>query len=73
MDVLITTPVEPSLDRAILDRAGNRGIPVIAESVGMSGAATLVAVDNYQAGAALGRWAGRTRSRITVGGRTFST
>lgn len=58
VDVLIATPVGPSLDRALLDRASKRGIPVVAESLGMAGARTLVAVDNYQAGAALGRWAG---------------
>ena len=58
VDVLISTPVNPSLDRALLDRADKRGIAVVAESVGMLGARTVVAVDNYQAGVALGRWAG---------------
>ena len=58
VDVLITTPVDPSLDRTLLERANRRGIPVIAESVGLQGTRTLAALDNYAAGAALGRWAG---------------
>jgi DeoR/GlpR family transcriptional regulator of sugar metabolism len=58
VDVLITTPVDPDLDRALLDRAGKRGVPVIAESVNIAGARTLVALDNFAAGVALGRWAG---------------
>ena len=56
--MLVATPVDPSFDRALLDRAATRGIPVIAESAPVAGAATLVAVDNFQAGVALGCWAG---------------
>jgi DeoR/GlpR family transcriptional regulator of sugar metabolism len=58
VDVLITTPVDPDFDRALLDRASRRGIPIIAESANLSGAATLVATDNYGAANALGCWAG---------------
>jgi ribose transport system substrate-binding protein len=58
VDVLITTPVDPAFDRALLDRAALRGVPVIAESVPMPGAVTLVAPDNHRAGVALGEWAG---------------
>ena len=58
VDVLVATPVDPTFDRALLDRTATRGIPVIAESAAVAGACTLVAVDNFQAGAALGRWAG---------------
>ena len=58
VDVLVATPVDPTFDRALLDRAATRGIPVIAESAVVAGAYTLVAVDNFQAGMALGRWAG---------------
>jgi DeoR/GlpR family transcriptional regulator of sugar metabolism len=58
VDVLVTTPVDPSFDRALLDRAAQRGVPVIAESVAMPGAITLVAPDNEQAAYALGQWAG---------------
>ena len=58
VDVLVATPVDPVFDRALLDRAAKRDIPIIAESGAMAGARTLVAVDNFQAGVALGRWAG---------------
>ena len=58
VDVLVTTPVDPSFDRALLDRAAQRGVPVIAESVAMPGAVTLVAPDNAQAAFAFGHWAG---------------
>jgi DeoR/GlpR family transcriptional regulator of sugar metabolism len=58
VDALVTTPVDPSFDRALLDRAAQRGVPVIAESVAMPGAMTLVAPDNGRAASALGQWAG---------------
>ena len=58
VDVLVATPVDPTFDRALLDRGATRGIPIIAESAAVAGARTLVAVDNFQAGVALGRWAG---------------
>jgi len=58
VDVLIATSVDLSFDRALLDRATKRNVPVIAESVRIAGSRTLVSVDNYQAGMALGRWAG---------------
>ena len=57
-DALIATPVSPTLERVLLDRAASRKVPIIAESLGMAGAQTVVAVDNYQAGHDLGRWAG---------------
>ena len=59
VDVLIATSLDPRSDRIVLDRTDRRNIPLITESLGMSGAKTLVAVDNYNAAAALGRWAGR--------------
>jgi ribose transport system substrate-binding protein len=59
VDVLVTTPVDPAFDRALLDRAAQRNVPVIAESVTISGAVTLVAPDNAEAGFALGQWAGQ--------------
>jgi DeoR/GlpR family transcriptional regulator of sugar metabolism len=58
VDVLIATSFDPRSDRVLLDRIEKRNIPVIAESLGMNGIKTLVAVDNYQAAMALGRWAG---------------
>jgi DeoR family fructose operon transcriptional repressor len=70
VDVLITTPVDPTFDRALLDRAAQRGVPVIAESVAMPGAVTLVAPDNTQAGFALGQWAGY-HARERFDGRVY--
>jgi DeoR/GlpR family transcriptional regulator of sugar metabolism len=64
VDVLVATPVDPTFDRALLDRAATRGIPVIAESGSVTGAHTLVAVDNFEAGMALGRWAGGRAARL---------
>ena len=58
LNVLIATSVEPHLDRSIIDRMHNGNIPIIAESQRFSGARTVVAVDNYQAAFALGKWAG---------------
>jgi DeoR/GlpR family transcriptional regulator of sugar metabolism len=58
IEVLITTPVESMLDRSILDQMAKGNTPVVAESLGMNGAQTVVAVDNYQAALALGKWAG---------------
>jgi DeoR/GlpR family transcriptional regulator of sugar metabolism len=70
VDILIATSFDPRSDRVLLDRIENRDIPVIAESLGMSGVKTLVAVDNYQAALALGRWAGEYAQRH-FGGRAF--
>jgi DeoR/GlpR family transcriptional regulator of sugar metabolism len=67
VDVLIATSFDPRSDRVLLDRIENRNIPVIAESLGMGGVKALVAVDNYQAAAALGRWAGQYAGRHFAG------
>lgn len=67
IDVLISTPVDPAFDRALLDRATQQGIPVIAESVAIPGAVTLVAPDNAAAGAELGRWAGEYACKHLTG------
>ncbi len=58
VDVLITSSVAPKYDRIVLDRAEKRNIPIIAESLAIGREETVVAVDNYQAGMALGRWVG---------------
>ena len=58
MDVLIAPSFDPRADQVLLDRTKRKSIPIIAESVGMPGVVTLVAVNNYQAGLALGRWVG---------------
>ncbi len=58
IDVLIATSVNPMYDGLLLDRAQKRKIPVIAESVELPDARTVVAVNNYQAGHDLGQWVG---------------
>ena len=70
VDVLVTTPVDPAFDRALLDRAAQRNVPVIAESVAMPGAVTMVAPDNAAAGFALGQWAGQY-AREHLDGRAY--
>jgi DeoR/GlpR family transcriptional regulator of sugar metabolism len=70
VDVLVTTPVDPAFDRALLDRAAQRNVPVIAESVLMPGAVTLVAPDNTAAGFALGEWAGQY-ARENLAGKAY--
>ncbi len=67
VDVLVATPVDPNFDRSLLDRAATRDIPIIAESGAVAGAWALVAVDNFQAGMALGRWAGTHSAQVFEG------
>jgi ribose transport system substrate-binding protein len=55
--MLIAT-VNPLYDALLLDRVQKRRIPLIAESVELPEAKTLVAVDNFQAGRDLGQWVG---------------
>lgn len=57
-DVLVAASLDPQSDRALMDRAAKKNIPVIGESLGTPGMKTIVAVDNYHAAFALGRWAG---------------
>ncbi len=59
VDVLIATSVTPYYDNLLIDRATKKNIPIIAESSEMPDQRTIVAVDNYQAGVDLGRWAGQ--------------
>lgn len=58
LDVLITTTQDPRYDVLTPELAG-RSAPLIAESLPIQGAETLVAVDDYQAGLSLGVSAGR--------------
>lgn len=59
VDVLIATALNPKYDGLLLDSIGSRKvIPIVAESLSIDEEATVVAVDNYQAGIELGRWAG---------------
>ena len=57
-DVLIATSVNVRYDTLLLDRAQKRKIPVIAESVELPDAKTVVALDNYRASYDLGQWVG---------------
>ena len=58
VDVLIATSVNPKYDGLLLEQVGKKNIPIIAESLGVQNAETVVAVDNYHAAQDLGRWAG---------------
>jgi DeoR family fructose operon transcriptional repressor len=58
IDVLITTSVNPVYDGRLLESAKKKRIPIIAESLTIHNEETVVAVDNYQAGLDMGRWAG---------------
>jgi DeoR/GlpR family transcriptional regulator of sugar metabolism len=57
-DVLITTSLDPKYD-ALLPGLRRRAVTVIAESVPVENARSSVAVNNSEAGLALGRWAGQ--------------
>ncbi len=59
VDVLIAISWSPRSDAILLERADKHAVPIVSESLAMQGARTLVAVDNYQAGRSLGRWAGQ--------------
>jgi len=58
IDVLITTSVDPQLDLSLLKQMGENNIPVVAESVWVNHATTLVAVNSYLAAQELGKWVG---------------
>jgi DeoR/GlpR family transcriptional regulator of sugar metabolism len=58
VDVLIATSLDPQSDRALVDRAAKRNVPIVAESLGAEGMVTVVSVDNFAGGKALGVWAG---------------
>jgi DeoR/GlpR family transcriptional regulator of sugar metabolism len=67
VDVLIATSFDPQIDSVLVDRAANRNIPIIAESIGLNGMKTVVSVENYQAGRALGVWAGQYAQKHFAG------
>ncbi len=66
VDVLITTSLDPQYD-FLLPELRRKAVSLIAESLPVEGAETSVAVDNYQAGRALGRWAGEYVQRRFAG------
>ena len=58
VDVWVNVSLSPRADTMLLERADKQGVAIIAESLAMQGARTLVAVDNFQAGWSLGYWTG---------------
>lgn len=58
VDVLIASSVNPKYDGRLLESVSRRSIPIIAESMAIQDEESVVAVDNYQAGLDMGRWAG---------------
>jgi DeoR family fructose operon transcriptional repressor len=58
VDVLVATSVNPKYDGLLLERVGNKKIPIIAESLSIQNEESVVAVDNFQAAQELGRQAG---------------
>jgi DeoR/GlpR family transcriptional regulator of sugar metabolism len=64
VDVLIATALNPKNDGVLLETiSSKKTMPIIAESLSIQNEATVVAVDNYQAGFALGNWAGEYACR----------
>jgi DeoR/GlpR family transcriptional regulator of sugar metabolism len=57
-DVLISASLDPKYD-ALLPDLPRKAISLIAESLPIANAETVVSVENYEAGQAVGRWAGQ--------------
>lgn len=55
VDALVVTPGGIKATSLLVDRCRRAGKPVVAEATTLRGATTMVAVDNYRAGLALGR------------------
>jgi DeoR/GlpR family transcriptional regulator of sugar metabolism len=58
VDVCVNVSLSPRADTMLLERADKHCVAIIAESLAMQGARTLVTVDNFQAGWSLGYWTG---------------
>ena len=58
VDVCVNVSLSPRADTMLLERADKHCVAIIAESLAMQGARTLVTVDNFQAGWSLGHWTG---------------
>ncbi len=67
VDVLVAISLSPHSDAILLESAEKHGVPIVAESLALHGARTIVAVDNYEAGCSLGRWAGEYAVRCFQG------
>jgi len=67
-DVLIVTPERSATTRLLLQRALRCGVPIIAESINLTGARTYVAINDYRAGVELAGWVARY-AREHLGGQ----
>lgn len=63
VDVLVATVVNPKFDDLLMESIDKKNIPIIAESLRVHKAETVVSVDNYQAGFDLGCWVGEYAQR----------
>jgi DeoR/GlpR family transcriptional regulator of sugar metabolism len=63
VNVLVATSVNPTYDGLLIDRVRKKNIPIVAESLSVQDAVTVVAVDNFSAARELGRWAGEYASQ----------
>ncbi|KAA3664253.1 MAG: DeoR family transcriptional regulator, partial [Chloroflexi bacterium] len=71
IDVLIVTAINMYTDELLLNQFSENNKPIIAESLSSGAEATLVAVDNYQAGLDVGRWAGAYAEKHWHGAARF--
>lgn len=72
VDVWVNVSLSPRADTMLLERADKHGVTIVAESLAMQGARTLVAVDNFQAGWSLGYWTGAyAQQRLTGSARVL--
>ena len=62
VDVIITTTHYPEQD-ALIAEGNRKNMTIIAEALPIANMATCVAVDNYNGGIAIGRWAGEYASQ----------
>ncbi|MEZ4769251.1 MAG: DeoR family transcriptional regulator [Caldilineales bacterium] len=67
VDVVVAIALSPLSDTILLESAEKHRVPIVAESLALHGARTVVAVDNYDAGCSLGRWAGEYAVRCFQG------
>ncbi|MBP1934469.1 sugar ABC transporter substrate-binding protein [Ammoniphilus resinae] len=58
VDVLVLSPVDPKGLSTIMDKAKEKGVPVITESNPIEGAQTTVGIKNLDAGEMIGKWTG---------------
>ena len=66
-DALIVTPSDTIATHRLIERSHRAGVPIISESHNYQNVTTVVAIDNYAAGLALGRWAADYAQRYLDG------